>query len=827
MKRNIDKKAMTFADVYRKRLQVQRTRSSVSTAAAGCIDCQRMDNSRLQQDLFEFSSAIQNNPILAMIKMKEVLESLPKQLHHSFMHWMDSRDMDVLHHCIIFNKPDIINLILENRQIFPEDFCPTANPYAHLAAFVGNLECLEALLTLRPGFYFKTSKPQHAIQIQKDLMLRIRKEGNSSVNKHIHKLLKKVGADTTSIEMAEQLKQVDVDALDKEMSSMQTFESRMPKHGKPKPSVTGVLFDTRDNEKKKKGVTVTTDQNKEHIHDIRRCPHIIQKGSHIITVFMESLDDEVKGVIRGAGPAVKLLAPNERVNMLVPKLPGIGESLRVLKEKSRAMNRQRGIVQTLKSDSKSRMNMNGISYYNIVKDKGNKTNNAAPPGSKEVIPSKSSSYTSDYKKIEMGVRTIKKYKDFRLQVDSKKTTFRDDKYLNKTPLTVAAEKGHLDCVQYLLQKFLLKQHPTLTWQEPLTLATKAQSPEAIAILLTGKYSRDDYQSAILTALREFYPACLTVLLNGETKDRHQLFDRENLFHILFSQSLNSDFRYELMPKMTSTLINCREEVNAHGPGCSHPMYTLITCAFNIKGGQQCMYYLDCLKILLNAKANPHYNEMKAERNSKSTRLTLSRQLYYSAIHCVFANAQRSLNFFQKPYWSKFIMHKFVECIVTFDKTPRRILNDVLFCYMDYVCQLGLERRVLKWIFRYGANPDFNFGGKYAINRFFDEVLPYLSQFEVKSQVDGTIDALMMLCHSMSQECLQEAFMVFLDDHLLHTPVQALPLTRRFCYEVNVDLKRPRSLIKLSGDVLWKQVRRNPSNVWKLPANDNVLNLIIP
>lgn len=176
------------------------------------------------------------------------------------------------------------------------------------------------------------------------------------------------------------------------------------------------------------------------------------------------------------------------------------------------------------------------------------------------------------------------------------------------------------------------------------------------------------------------------------------------------------------------------------------------------------------------------------------------------------------------------MKRLISLVTTSDRTNRRILNDVLFNYMDTVCLLGIDRYIVRCLLRYGANPDFNPGNKYAINVYFNNILPYLAKFEVENSYhahENDVNALMAICNRMTYKCLRDAQSIFLNENLLQCPVQALPLFRHFSYELNELLMSPRSLMGLVAQFIWLRSRRNEKRIRELPLPDELIAYILP
>ncbi|KAK3731722.1 hypothetical protein RRG08_035392 [Elysia crispata] len=758
--------------------------------------------------------------------IKSILKDMPPHFVKHVTEWHDRNDLDLLHHFILNNRYDLINFILGETNYFPVGYLPPSNPYAHLAAFMGYVESLRAILHYRPGAYFRTDHtPSHVIKLPDTVMQNTRlKFAQQAIPKGAEKFLQKIKHSALHAETMMQIFQraepresditavlnTELGALEKAFKSNKrlpaiTISSEKLKQdwqkaiSKEKQTAVGgrsmkMLQKTAWYKKKRRAKV----EDKFLNHFRRRLEP--ENETHCITVFWDAFSgpNEKAGVVNRAGDPVKIrYAPHAHYPRPHIDLDRLNFALNVSSETPSPLP------------------------FGAIPSKG------SPRHSHERSSFSSNKATKVSKKPSM--RGNRKNKEI-IAISSSHTPEKDiEKYINKTPLSYAAERGHTDCVQYLLETVVTKRHPSLENREPLTLATKARSPESIMLLLERKTSRSDYQSAVILSIREMYPDCLTALLTNKGKDRYTIFDGTNLYHILYSQSVISSKRYELMPEMTRALVSSKEDVNSHGTPRTYPMYTLINCAFNITVGKQIFFFIDCLHILLECKANPHFDETKSQRiHFKAEKFT--RQAYNSAISCVFESAKNSVNFFESTYWSNLFMKKFITTIEMFDLTPRRILNNILFDYMEVVCVLGLDRTIVRCLLRYGGNPDVKKDGKYSINVYFDQIFPYLTKFEIgdtHGHYKQELNTLMIIAKSMSLKCLSEALLIFLTDHLLSAPIQALPISREFASLMSQMVHTPRPLKELVVQYIWLLTARNKKNVIALPIPETVKALIIP
>ncbi|CAG5119516.1 unnamed protein product [Candidula unifasciata] len=789
----------------------------------------------ISEDLLRVIYLMENEKSPATIKsIKTILKKIPATYAHFIPTWTDKNDMDLLHHVIINNCPEIVHFLLAECNWFPVTYMPEANPYAHLAAIFGHKECLRQLLNYRPNDYFTASK--HILKLPSTIRKKTKfnETTNKGVKKQINKLLGKIQSSENIVEMTLLQDQTELGNItdvsntladefkalegDRKLHSrgirrlknaqysrkLSTAGSRSRKHEK-------VTFATSVSDKRHTAKDFS-DIAKFQISDrgkddkdakYQKLPLGTANKKHIISVYCDEFSEAPQGVVKGAGQQVliKYYGGMTKLKHESAQPPGTLD-----------IKRNTSIMPSISTQRNTSKLVTEEKTSATVEQRNARVDSAFP------------------KIVEAGVRGKGKYKDFQLKIESRKIYPKDQSksLRNKTPLSLAAEYGHLECVQMILETHILRNHPTIAVKEPLTLATKAKSPDAILFLMNQRISIPDYQSAVLTAIRDMYPDCLTALLAQKSKERHSLFDGVNLYHILYTQTLMSDYRFEMLPVMTNVLISSGEDVNAHNVYCTFPIYTLINCAFNISIGKQIFFYINCLKMLLENKANCHYDEVKDQKLSSQGQ-SFSRSSYSSAINCILENAVNSTNYFENTRSSKIFMKKLISTVTACDRTNRRILNDILFNYMDTVCLLGIDRYIVKCLLRYGSNPDFCLAKKYAINAYFDNILPYLSRFEVNpnSADDQDINALLLLCRGMSYRCLKEAQLIFLNENLMQCPIQALPLFRYFSYGLNELLRSPRPLLEILGHFMWLRFRRNEKKVKALPLPDEIIAFILP
>ncbi|XP_059163395.1 uncharacterized protein LOC131946561 [Physella acuta] len=750
--------------------------------------------------------------------------------------WMSCKKLDLLHHLIIWNKPNLITFVLAHTSFFPKTYRPATNPYAHLASLMGCHKCLAVILHHRPEDNYKVIDKNQQFQLPDSVLKKLSLSTIKPLTDiNTEKLFRKFSVSKVSQCDLDILATYELDDNEEPLTdnkkkflpgalpSVRDKPGMVTKTKIPSPSTSAASSQSGDSGSRKSfppgnvknlmhqrlKLSDTTGGYFQQRTDsnlwISKCPIRSIKGAskytetqHVINVNWDRWSCASEGVLHGAGlPAsINVLPTINHAN-----------STSVISRNSHANNidtmlHETSVVKTNKSNNKSTTSGNTLPTVQMTN-------------------------------VEFGVRKFAKFKDFQIE-KAKSSTQEILNLLNKTPLHVAAEFKRKECVILLLDWLFRKMNGGKSDSSRyLTLASRSRCPEGIATLMAEtKVDIADYNEAVITSIREQYPECLIALLKTAKKERTALFGGMNLFHILFSQSLVEGYKYEMLPDMTRALIICKENVNYCRIPRTFPLYTLIHCMFHTPIDNRIYYYIQCLIMLLQAKANPQYDEQtKALPGATKNNLTVARKCFSSALKCVFDSAIESVCFVEKPQWCRFLLKKLISTIELYDATSRYVLPDALFQYLEIVAyRLGLDVSVIRTLLRYGANPDCVRDGKYPVNVYFDQVFPYLTKFEVILSYDRyeqDTDDLLYLCKHMKPRCLTESFRIFLDDHFLKVPLQALPIYRYFSCLVNALLSSPRPLQQIVSHAIWLMVNRNKHRVEKLPVPSSLKLLILP
>lgn len=415
-----------------------------------------------------------------------------------------------------------------------------------------------------------------------------------------------------------------------------------------------------------------------------------------------------------------------------------------------------------------------------------------------------------------------------------------------TPLDVAATAGHLDCVHLILNQRIIKANPDYATSGYVTLATIANSPIAVKLLLKNKPDTKDIKEGIKYAVHSANPECLDLLLATKTKT-DDIFDRVNMYHILYSYSSAKHFSksgYAQLPEVTSVLIKHKIPVNAKEPTNTFPIYSLLRNSLCIRDYIHTRYYIECLKLLLKNGADPNFDEVKYEklRIRKGRKSLVGRQAFSSALHCLL----NTVEIYAEYLDSKALATRFVvECadilvqnranvnqIGRIGDNTSSMMGTVLHQFAKTSVVSGTDDEIMRFFLREGADADSKADDKYVINTFADKLFETIALIppykEERPDYTEDVEKMLEICKHMSRPALKEAYKLLKKRaERSHLPSDSERYYKIMSNELNRHVKSVWSLKRLSSTFVWGLCKRDAHNVHLLPINPKLKTDILP
>ncbi|KAL4233476.1 hypothetical protein ACF0H5_008157 [Mactra antiquata] len=211
-----------------------------------------------------------------------------------------------------------------------------------------------------------------------------------------------------------------------------------------------------------------------------------------------------------------------------------------------------------------------------------------------------------------------------------------------TPLDVAGECGHVDCIRSILDVSSIRTKLGIKGSDNhLSAACASSSSSALRLLLKQRPSSEDIKSAIGTALKQANAECLDVLLKCNTS-LTSLFGGMNLYHVLYSYCFSfKKTWYESFLAVTSVLLKHKQNPVCAIPFRTYPLYSLISHTPASDFGRTFPYIAACMVVLLNAGVDPNFNEVhfESEHEGKNVQTAFGRGAFPSALHCLYGNVK--------------------------------------------------------------------------------------------------------------------------------------------------------------------------------------------
>ena len=340
----------------------------------------------------------------------------------------------------------------------------------------------------------------------------------------------------------------------------------------------------------------------------------------------------------------------------------------------------------------------------------------------------------------------------------------DDDRSKKTPLDLAGKSGHLGCVKIILDHYHGHRFKTGRFkgnEAYIEMACQLDSPHALRLLLSQNPTEEEIKSAVGAALKCARPECLDVLLRLKT-NLSSLFEGMNLFHVLFSYSLSFDKKwYERLLAVTTVLIKHGHNVGACIPFRTYPLYSLLSHSSCHDFENTAPYLIACMLLLLNAGADPNFDEAKLEEDMDELRIksAFGRSGFSSAFHCLFISVdqyakQMTENRYLKKYMSKctetLLKHHADPNIVGIISEDPEVRGNSLHGYLKLLPRTGIEEKMVLALLRHGADPDVHVDGHYPITTLIDSLTVDLGETTCmlkQSDLDPIFEILNMMSHS--------------------------------------------------------------------------------
>ncbi|KAL5016894.1 hypothetical protein ScPMuIL_006483 [Solemya velum] len=409
------------------------------------------------------------------------------------------------------------------------------------------------------------------------------------------------------------------------------------------------------------------------------------------------------------------------------------------------------------------------------------------------------------------------------------------------PLDVASQCGYVGCVELLIDQCVTKRNPEYAKSGRIVLAVIADSPASVDMFLRKDPAAADVTKALEVSLHLARPDCLRQIL---TNDSHKItkLGKLNLFHVLYTHSSTSFFGadcFSRLPDMTSVLIKCGCSVKTHDIPNTYPMYSLLRNSLSYHGFKCVQYYLQCLKLLLKAGADPNFNEVRQEKvlNNKGVKTIAGRPAYATAVHCLLETVETHAQFLDSnELVAKFITQStdlLVQYNAAVNKVGRvgnetsKLIGCVLHQYAKSSVKLGVDADILKFFLREGADPDIKVQGKYMVNVYFDILFKKLKltrkfQTEFEPDVINTIE----ICKHMSKPSIRDALNIFLKDYKSPTD-QIRQYVEKVKSEFTAHISSVTSLQRLCKHRIWTLCGRSARNCRKLPLKPQLRSYILP
>lgn len=272
------------------------------------------------------------------------------------------------------------------------------------------------------------------------------------------------------------------------------------------------------------------------------------------------------------------------------------------------------------------------------------------------------------------------------------------------------------------------------------------------------------------------------------------------------------------------------------------MYSLIKNSVCVYDYVNTRHYVMCLRILIEAGADPNFDETEAEKklNARGVKSEHGRMSYSSAMHCLLETVEIFSEYLESKALGVRFVVQMAEVLIQNkaqlnsvgrigDKTSNRF-GTVLHQFAKCSVKLGVDTDIFKYLLRQGADPNAKASnGKYVINTFLDILLSELKEFSSHSTpADHTENVQTMLGLSlfMTRQCVKETLDI-LNKDFTKPPHHMKKYVQIAQKELSERAKEVWPLKRLCRVLIWDLCKRDASIVTKLPTDIESRTYILP
>ncbi|XP_071133869.1 uncharacterized protein [Mytilus edulis] len=397
-----------------------------------------------------------------------------------------------------------------------------------------------------------------------------------------------------------------------------------------------------------------------------------------------------------------------------------------------------------------------------------------------------------------------------------------------TPLDVAGKGGHIRCVKLILDHCLGRYHDRNKFSGKdahINMACQLDSPSALRLLLSESPTDDDVKSAVGAALKLAKPECLDILLRLYP-DLRSLFGGMNLYHVLYSYSFLFDNKWvEALPTVTTVLIRHGHSVASNVPFRTYPLYSLLCLYVKCYDmPEKLPYIIACIVLLLNAGANPNFDEIEFEiaHENLNVQTAFGRLAYSTGLHCFYSNIC-SLNLhFDEGMEFTTIVGMLQHCTEIFLRHGAKLqqigrvnedgslVGTALHSFCDMSILIGLDTKTLALLLKYGADPEIECNGLYPVSL----ILEQFCCCTVEKLTIKDLDIFLNILNMMSYKCVKEIMDDTIEYKTEDTSEQMIFKNKIISFMA--DILNDWTLKKECQYLILKNCKRKMTKVLKLP-----------